>query len=119
MSSTPRRTDRSAPDDEALDLVFHALADRTRRSMLARLREGPQRVSVLAEPFDMTLPAASKHIRVLERAGLIDRTVDGRVHHCALNPDPLQSVQAWVEHYGEFWNSALDALAAHLEEDPP
>lgn len=83
--------------------------------MLARLCDGPQRVSVLAEPFDMTLPAASKHIRVLERAGLIDRTVDGRVHHCALNPDPLQSVQAWVEHYGDFWNSTLDALAEHLE----
>lgn len=83
--------------------------------MLARLSGGPQRVSVLAEPFDMTLPAASKHIRVLERAGLIDRTVDGRAHHCALNSGPLQTVRAWVERYREFWNSTLDALAEHLE----
>ncbi len=111
MSSTAN----ALPEDDRLDRVFHALADRTRRSMLARLREGPLRVSLLAEPFDMTLPAASKHIRVLERAGLIDRTKDGRVHHCALNPEPLQDIRAWVEHYEAFWTSTLDALAEHFE----
>ncbi len=83
--------------------------------MLARLARGPARVSVLAEPFDMTLPAASKHLRVLERAGLVDRTIDGRVHHCALNPQPLQTIEAWVDHYRAFWHSTLDALAEHVE----
>jgi DNA-binding transcriptional ArsR family regulator len=105
----------ASSEDDRLDRVFHALADRTRRSMLARLRHGPLRVSLLAEPFDMTLPAASKHIRVLERAGLIDRTKDGRVHHCALNPEPLEDVRAWVEHYESFWGETLDALAEHFE----
>lgn len=104
-------------EDDRLDAVFHALADRTRRSMLARLAEGPAKITVLAAPFDMTLPAASKHVRVLERAGLVDRTIDGRVHRCSLNAEPLGDIERWVEHYRSFWDGTLDALARHVETE--
>jgi DNA-binding transcriptional ArsR family regulator len=84
-----------------LDAVFGALADPTRRAILARLRKGPATVSALAEPFAMSLNGVSKHVRVLERAGLVRRTVRGREHHLALVPAPLATAAAWVTECGE------------------
>ena len=107
----------SGQPDDRLDLVFRALSDRTRRAILARLAQGPAMVKELAEPFDMTLPAVSKHLKVLERANLVDRTVDGRVHHCALRAAPLQEIEQWLEHYRVFWDDTLEALARYVEHD--
>jgi DNA-binding transcriptional ArsR family regulator len=101
--------------DDRLDLVFRALGARTRRALLARLALAPATVTELAEPFDMSLPAVSRHIRVLERAKLITRTVDGRVHSCALAADPLQAVDQWLRYYRRFWDDNLDALAKYVE----
>jgi DNA-binding transcriptional ArsR family regulator len=103
-------------DDSALDGVFAALADRTRRAMLARLADGPASITQLAEPFDMSLPAASKHVKVLERAGLLQRQRDGRVHRCQLEAQPLQSASQFVERYRIFWEDTLDALARYVED---
>ncbi|HKE89661.1 MAG TPA: metalloregulator ArsR/SmtB family transcription factor [Gemmatimonadales bacterium] len=97
----------------ALDLLFHALAHRTRRALLARLARRAATVTELARPFAMSLPAVSRHIRVLEHARLVRRTVDGRVHHCAPNFAPLHSVDAWLRHYRRFWEGQLDALARY------
>jgi len=94
----------------ALDAVFHALGDSTRRAMLLKLTDGEQTVSALAEPFDMSLAAASKHIKALESAGLIEREVQGRVHVCRLAPGPLASAHEWLTHYEQFWNARLDVL---------
>jgi DNA-binding transcriptional ArsR family regulator len=104
-------------DPQALDLLFRALGDRTRRALLARLSERPAMVTELAEPFAMSLPAVSRHIRVLERAGLVKRAVDGRVHHCSLDATPLRSVEAWLSHYRKFWESTLESLARHMEDE--
>jgi DNA-binding transcriptional ArsR family regulator len=93
-----------------LDEVFGALADPTRRAILARLTKGDALVTELAEPFDISLSAVSKHVRVLERAGLVHRTVVGREHRCALSPRPLRAAADWVEHYRAFWETRLDAL---------
>jgi len=112
MSSAP-----GSVDDEKLDAVFHALADRTRRSMLARLSISPAGVTELAEPYAMTLPAVSKHLKVLERAGLVERSVQGRVHRCSLDARPLHDIEQWVDHYRGFWESTLDALAEHVESE--
>ena len=106
---------RSSPDDR-LDAVFHALGDRTRRALLTRLTRTPAMITELARPFAMSLPAVSRHVRVLEQAGLIVRTVDGRVHHCALNAAPLGSVAEWLRHYRRFWEGNLDSLARYVEE---
>jgi DNA-binding transcriptional ArsR family regulator len=103
--------------DDRLDAVFHALGDRTRRSLLARLVARPAMVTELAKPFAMSLPAVSRHIRVLETAGLIARSVDGRVHQCSLAAGPLKSVEAWLSHYRRFWEGNLDALARFVEAD--
>ena len=100
-----------------LDTVFAALADPTRRAMLGRLADGDASVGELAAPHDMSLAAASKHIQVLERAGLIDRTVKGRTHSCRLNPEPLAEVTAWLRHYEKFWQARLDDLERALLED--
>ena len=94
--------------------VFHALAHDTRRAMLARLASGELTVGELAEPFPMSLEAASKHIQVLERAGLVRRTVEGRRHICALSPAPLASAYSWLAFYERFWDARLDALGALL-----
>jgi DNA-binding transcriptional ArsR family regulator len=99
-----------------LDHVFHALADATRRDMLRRLAAREHSVSELAEPFDMSLAAASKHIRTLEEAGLLRRTVEGRTHRCRIEPGPLQGIGRWLRHYERFWNQRLDALERALEE---
>lgn len=102
--------------ERRLDLIFRALGDRTRRKLLARLAEKPAMVTELAEPFAMSLPAVSRHIRVLEKAGLVSREVDGRVHHCSLQPAPLKNIEAWLAHYRNFWEGALESLARHVED---
>ena len=99
---------------EHLDSVFHALADPTRRAMLRSLAQGEHTVSELAGPFHMSLAAASKHVKTLERAGLVRRTVQGRTHHCRLEPAPLAQAQEWLRFYERFWNERLDALEALL-----
>jgi DNA-binding transcriptional ArsR family regulator len=102
--------------DARLDLVFRALGDRTRRALLARLTHGPAMVTELAAPFRLSLPAVSRHIRVLERARLVRRTIDGRVHRCALRAEPLRQAEQWILHYRRFWEGALDALARYVED---
>lgn len=93
-----------------LDSVFHALADPTRRRMLRNLAARERTVSELAAPFQMSLAAASKHVKVLERAGLVRRAVLGRTHTCRLNAKPLAAAQRWLDFYGRFWGERLDAL---------
>jgi DNA-binding transcriptional ArsR family regulator len=93
-----------------MDAVFHALASETRRDMVARLAAGPLTVGQLAQPLAMSLAAAAKHVHVLERAGLIHRTIDGRRHICRLEPGPLASVQEWLAFYERYWRERLDAL---------
>jgi len=105
---------RSAADDR-LDRAFHALGDRTRRTLLARLAKGPAMVTELAAPHAMSLAAVSKHIRVLERAGLVERAIDGRVHRCSLAPTPLKEIESWLDFYRGFWSGTLDSLARHVE----
>jgi len=94
----------------AMNEVFHALAHDARRAMLTRLASGDLTVGELAEPFSMSLEAASKHIRVLERAGLVRRTVEGRRHVCRLDAGPLASAADWLRFYERFWTERLDAL---------
>lgn len=97
-------------DEAAMNTVFHALAHEARRAMLARLASGDLTVGRLAEPFAMSLEAASKHIRVLERAGLVRRTIEGRRHVCRLAPKPLASAYDWLRFYEHFWKARLDSL---------
>lgn len=101
-----------------MDAVFHALAHAARREMLGRLAAGELTVGELAEPLAMSLAAASKHVKVLERAGLVGRTVDGRRHVCRLEAAPLQSASAWLGFYERHWTERLDALEALLCNDP-
>lgn len=103
--------------EDQLDLIFQALANRTRRALLARLNAGPAMVTELARPFGMSLNAVSKHLNVLERAGLIDRSIEGRVHSCALNAGPLASAEEWLSAYRAYWNSQIDNLAEFVESD--
>lgn len=100
-----------------LDLTLAALADPTRRAMLERLAEGETRVTDLARPFGMSLNAVSKHIRVLERAGLVRRRRSGREHLLSLDPSPLHPVAAWIEHRRNPWTARLDELDALLEAE--
>ena len=100
-----------------LDALFHALADPTRRAMLRSLAAQPRNVGELAAPFAISLAAASKHIQVLERAGLIAREVQGRVHLCRLDARPLHAGAEWLRHYERFWNQRLHALEALLEAE--
>src|SRR5258705_10534684 len=101
--------------EKQLDLVLRAISDRTRRALLARLAHGPAKITDLAEPFNMSLTAVSKHLRVLERARLVDRTINGRVHSCALAPGPLKAVEEWLSQYREFWGDNLERLARFAE----
>src|SRR5882757_9570278 len=100
-----------------MDQIFHALGDATRRQMLRELAGGGRTVSQLAEPFAMSLAAASKHIKVLENAGLIRREVRGRTHLCRLEPGPLASAHEWLSFYERFWTDRLDALDRLLREE--
>lgn len=109
----------SQPDSrtaQQLDLTFGALSDPTRRSILSRLAEGPSTVGELAEPFDMSRPAISKHLRVLEKAGLVSTTRDGRVSRCTLDARPMQEAADWVVQYRVFWDQQLGALARYFED---
>jgi DNA-binding transcriptional ArsR family regulator len=96
--------------EQHLDVVFHALSDQTRRAMLRQLAVCERTVSELAEPFAMSLAAASKHVKSLERAGLVTRTISGRTHWCQLNPGPLAEAQIFLRYYERFWDVRLDAL---------
>jgi DNA-binding transcriptional ArsR family regulator len=98
-----------------LDRTFAALADPTRRAILARLADGDASVKELAAPFRISRPAISKHLRVLERAGLVHRTKDGRVSRCELDARPIKEAAEWVERYRRFWQLQLDALTHYLE----
>jgi DNA-binding transcriptional ArsR family regulator len=109
------RPARATIGDDELDLLFRALADRTRRALLQRLARGPATVTELAAPFSMSLPAISKHIRVLEEGGLLERSIDGRVHLCALRPEPLSEIEAWARQQRAFWDARLERLARFVE----
>jgi len=102
--------------DAQLDATFAALADSTRRAILARLAGGEASVTELAKPFDMSLPAISKHLKVLERAGLIARGRDAQWRPCRLDAGPLKDVAAWVDHYRRFWEESFDRLDEYLRE---
>jgi len=98
-----------------LDHVFHALADPTRRAMLRSLAAGRRNIGELAAPHRMSFAAASKHVRVLERAGLVRREVVGRAHLCRIEPAPLAQADDWLKFYTGLWTEQLDALAAALK----
>jgi len=100
---------------DTLSTTFAALADPTRRAILSRLLTGECSVSDLAEPFDMTLPAVSKHLRVLERAGLVTQRREAQWRHCSVEPGPLREVADWTESYRHLWEQRLDQLEQYLE----
>ena len=99
---------------DELDETFAALANRTRRAILARLAQGAASVSELAEPFDMTLPAISRHIKVLERAGLITQSRNAQYRPCTLNPAALEGVSDWAEQYRDIWETSIGRLDDYL-----
>jgi DNA-binding transcriptional ArsR family regulator len=101
---------------QQLDATFAALADPTRRAILARLAAGEASVNELVEPFDMSQPAISKHLRVLERAGLISRSRDAQRRPCRLEAKPLAEADEWLQRYREFWEASFDHLDSLLEE---
>jgi DNA-binding transcriptional ArsR family regulator len=101
----------------SLDRVFHALADPTRRAMLRALASRERNIGELATPFDMSFAAASKHVRVLEAAGLLRRKVEGRSHVCRIEPSPLAAADKWLRFYQHFWSKRLDALDALLKAE--
>jgi DNA-binding transcriptional ArsR family regulator len=105
--------------DERLDAVFHALADTTRRRIVNRLARGPASVGELADPFTISLAAISKHLDVLEDAGVVRREREGRFQRCRLAPEALDEVSKFIEHYRSFWNDTLEQLAEYLEGDAP
>jgi DNA-binding transcriptional ArsR family regulator len=102
-------------EEMTLNSVFHALSHETRREMLGRLSEGDLTIGELAEPLTMSLAAASKHVKVLESAGLVRRSVAGRRHVCRLTADAMASASAWMRHYEQFWEARLDALESLLK----
>jgi DNA-binding transcriptional ArsR family regulator len=103
-----------AVDDDTLDATFAALANSTRRAILARLAGGSATVNELAAPFDMTLPAISKHIKVLERAGLVKRSHHAQTRPCAIEPSRLREVSTWAEQYRSVWESRFDQMDTYL-----
>ena len=103
-------------DDDHLSTTFAALADPTRRAILARLSRGEATVTELAEPFEMSLPAVSKHLKVLERAGLIERGREAQWRPCRLRAEGLQEVDAWVGEYRRFWEARFDRLDDYLHQ---
>jgi DNA-binding transcriptional ArsR family regulator len=102
------------PGSDRLDAVFSALADPTRRAIVVRLTEGEASVSELAAPFDVSLPAVTKHLAVLERAGLLEHHKEGRVRRCRLVATPMRAADDWLSTYRVFWERRLDSLADHL-----
>lgn len=114
----PSLKDPQQPNDEdQLDKVFKALSDRTRREILRKLSKRAATVSELADPLDMSLPAASKHIKVLEYAGLVKREKSGRVYTCTFQAEPIATVDSWLDQYRIYWNAQLDELAEFFEGD--
>ena len=103
------------PADQ-LSNTFHALADPTRRAILASLTSGEKTVSQLAEPFDMTMPAITKHLKVLEKANLIERSREAQYRPCHLTPEPLKDVDKWMEQYRKFWEASFDRLDDYLKQ---
>lgn len=103
-------------ENSSLDATFSALADPTRRAILAQLATGTKTVTELAAPFDMTLPAVSKHIRVLENANLIERSREAQYRPCTLHPEPLKDVDAWLERYRRFFEGSFERLDGYLAE---
>jgi DNA-binding transcriptional ArsR family regulator len=103
-------------DDERLDETFAALANSTRRSILARLAHGEANVNELAEPFDLTLPAISKHLKVLERAGLIVKSHRAQYRPCALDPTAIAAVATWADQYRPIWEARFDRMEHHLRD---
>jgi DNA-binding transcriptional ArsR family regulator len=101
---------------DALSLTLSALADPTRRAMLDRLARGPATITELAAPFDMSLPAVSKHVKVLERAGLVDRGRNAQFRPATLRPEPLREAAAWIEAYRGLWQDRFDRLDAYLHD---
>ena len=99
-----------------LDRVFSALADPTRRAILRALSRHPATINEIARPFPVSLNAISKHVMVLERAGLLRRQVKGREHHCRINPRALRQADAWLEHYRHFWEQRMDALEVYVKQ---
>lgn len=106
-------------DDLDLDAIFQALAHPTRRALIEQLADGPESVGDLAEPHEISLAAVSKHLRVLEDAGLLAVEEDGRVRRCHLDAAPLGAAFGWLTRYRVFWEDRLDALADHLEKEDP
>jgi DNA-binding transcriptional ArsR family regulator len=107
---------------QALDVVFRALGDATRRGMIQRLAVREHTVGELAEPYRMSLASASKHLKTLERAGIVKRTVRGRTHYCRLNPQPLAKADEWLREYERLWDIRLDRLQQllrHPDNEPP
>ena len=100
---------------DPLDATFGALADPTRRAIVERLTRGEASVGELADPFDISLPAISKHLSVLEKAGLVARSKEGRVRHCRLIEEPMRDAFEWIATYGSFWEGQLDSLGRFLE----
>lgn len=105
--------------EDRLSQTFEALAAPTRRAILARLGQGPATVGELAAPFEMSLPAISRHLKVLERAGLIRRERQAQWRRCHLEPKPLEEAAEWIEQHRDFWQARFDALARHLVGPPP
>ena len=101
---------------DQLSLTFGALSDPTRRAILTRLAEGEATVTELAEPFDMSLPAVSKHLKVLERAGLITRSREAQWRPARLAPEPLEKAAGWLDDYRQFWDESFDRLDGYLQE---
>jgi DNA-binding transcriptional ArsR family regulator len=103
-------------ETEVLNRVFHALSDPTRRELLTKLSESASTITELAKPFDMTFAAVSKHLRVLEDAGLVRREVDGRVHRCSADLEPLHQASLFIEKYKKYWERQFDILDAYLKK---
>src|ERR1700682_2053378 len=102
----------------SLDAVFSALSDPTRRRIVERLARGPLTVGEIASGFSISQPAISRHVRVLEESGLLERDVSGRVHRCTLSPSAMQAASGWIDKQRAFWNAVLDRLDVLLEETP-
>lgn len=103
--------------EQQLSALFGALADPTRRAILKRLAHQAMPVNELSAPFDLSKPAISKHLKVLEKAGVLNRRIEGREHVCSLNLQPLDEVQRWLKFYDQFWNKKLDALGDFLGDE--
>lgn len=99
-----------------LDQTFYALSDPTRRAILAQLALGEMSVTEIAKPFEMSLPAVSKHLRILEKTGLLTRTKEGRVHRLQLNAAPMKEAEQWIAFYRKFWEQQMDALENYLHK---